>query len=114
MIDRAYETDEAFDPGRQKQSWERFAHYLNHLNKAGNGKTKYKLLYAARHGEGYHNVQERKVGTAAWEVSICLYSFLLFVRRRANLQHQSNIYPLNSLIGRSWTATARSSGRTLT
>ncbi|KAK3291873.1 histidine phosphatase superfamily [Chaetomium fimeti] len=67
LIDQVYETDEAFDPQREKHGWERFAHYLGHLNKTGGGKTVYKLLYAARHGEGYHNVKEREVGTPAWE-----------------------------------------------
>jgi hypothetical protein len=69
LLDRVYETDEAFDPHREKQSWERFAHYLDHLNETGGGKTVYKLLYTARHGQGYHNVKEREVGTALWEVS---------------------------------------------
>jgi hypothetical protein len=68
LIDRVYETDNAFDPQREKHSWERFAHYLGHLNRTGGGKTVYKLLYAARHGVGYHNVKEREVGTPAWEV----------------------------------------------
>ena len=69
LIDRVYETDEAFDPRREKHGWERFAHYLDHLNETGGGTAVYKLLYAARHGEGYHNVKEAEVGTAAWEVS---------------------------------------------
>ncbi len=69
LIDRAYETDEAFDPRQEKPGWERFAHHLNRLNEAGGGKTVYKLLFAARHGEGYHNVKEAEVGTAEWEVS---------------------------------------------
>ncbi|KAK4237156.1 histidine phosphatase superfamily [Achaetomium macrosporum] len=67
LIDRAYDTDEAFDPRREKHAWERFAHYLDHLNSTGDGKAMYKLIYAARHGEGYHNVKEREVGTLAWE-----------------------------------------------
>jgi hypothetical protein len=68
LIDRAYDTDEAFDPRREKHAWERFAHYLDYLNTTGDGKAVYKLIYAARHGEGYHNVKEREVGTLAWEV----------------------------------------------
>ncbi|KAH6635949.1 histidine phosphatase superfamily [Chaetomium tenue] len=67
LIDREYETDKSFDPLREKSSWERFAHYLDHLNEVAGGKAVYKLLYAARHGQGYHNVKEREVGTAAWE-----------------------------------------------
>ncbi|KAK3303628.1 histidine phosphatase superfamily [Chaetomium strumarium] len=67
LIDRPYDTDEAFDPRREKHAWERFAHYLDHLNTTSAGKAVYKLIYAARHGEGYHNVKEREVGTRAWE-----------------------------------------------
>jgi broad specificity phosphatase PhoE len=68
LIDRAYETDDAFDPRREKHPWERFTHYLDCLNKSSRGDTVYKLLFAARHGEGYHNVKEAEVGTAEWEV----------------------------------------------
>ncbi|KAK0705939.1 histidine phosphatase superfamily [Lasiosphaeria miniovina] len=70
LIDRAYETDDTFDPRREKQPWERFVHYLGHLNSQGATADKavaYKLIYAARHGEGYHNVMEAKVGTVEWE-----------------------------------------------
>lgn len=67
LIDRVYETDEEFDPQREKTAWERFAHYLDHLNRPGS-RAMYKLLYAARHGQGYHNVMEAEVGTALWEV----------------------------------------------
>ncbi|AEO63944.1 4924f1e1-a2fa-40e0-8206-9f70fde90898 [Thermothielavioides terrestris] len=67
LLDRSYETDDAFDPRRERHAWERFAYYLDHLNRVGGGRTVYKLLYAARHGEGYHNVKEAEVGTAAWE-----------------------------------------------
>ncbi|KAK3315545.1 histidine phosphatase superfamily [Apodospora peruviana] len=68
LIDRSYKTDETLDPERNKHTqWERFVHYLNHLNTGGGGKVVYKLIYAARHGEGYHNVKEAEVGTIAWE-----------------------------------------------
>jgi hypothetical protein len=79
LLDRVYETDEAFDPRREKQGWERFAHYLDHLNETGGGKTVYKLLYTARHGQGHHNVKEREVGTAAWEVSFSSESLATYV-----------------------------------
>lgn len=69
LIDQAYPTDKTFDPRREKHGWERFAHYLQHLNESERGKAAYKLVYAARHGEGYHNVKEKEVGTADWEVS---------------------------------------------
>ncbi len=69
LIDRAYDTDAEFDPKREKHQWERFTHYLAHLNSTGRAEgVSYKLLYLARHGEGYHNVKEAEVGTEAWEV----------------------------------------------
>ena len=71
LIDRAYETDEKFDSGREKPAWERLAHFLDSLNKSANDKTIYKLIYATRHGQGFHNVKEAEVGTAAWEVGKC-------------------------------------------
>ncbi|KAK3387762.1 histidine phosphatase superfamily [Podospora didyma] len=67
LIDRVYETDATFDPRREKQHWERFAHYLDHLNSSSGDNVAYKLIYAARHGEGFHNVMETKVETVAWE-----------------------------------------------
>ncbi|KAK4122255.1 phosphoglycerate mutase-like protein [Parathielavia appendiculata] len=66
LIDRVYETDGKFDPQRQKAAWERFARYLDHLNRPGS-RAVYKLLYAARHGQGYHNVMEAEIGTVLWE-----------------------------------------------
>lgn len=53
LIDRSYEGDEQFDSTRQKTQWERFANEVHRLNKAGNGKTQYKLFFMGRHGEGY-------------------------------------------------------------
>ncbi|KAK3901782.1 histidine phosphatase superfamily [Staphylotrichum tortipilum] len=68
LINRTYETDADFDPRREKHQWERFTHYLAHLNRTGRAEgASYKLLYMARHGEGYHNVKEAEVGTEAWE-----------------------------------------------
>ncbi|KAK4463220.1 histidine phosphatase superfamily [Cladorrhinum samala] len=67
LIDREYETDQDFDPQREKTQWQRFTHFIDHLNKRDAGKAMYKLIYATRHGQGYHNAKETEVGTAAWE-----------------------------------------------
>ncbi|KAI2639072.1 phosphoglycerate mutase-like protein [Hypomontagnella submonticulosa] len=67
LINQVYETDQSFDPQRQKTQWQRFLYYVDQLNRAGGGKTVYKLVYVIRHGEGYHNVKEAQVGRHAWE-----------------------------------------------
>ncbi|KXJ87664.1 histidine phosphatase superfamily [Microdochium bolleyi] len=67
LIDQAFKTDAEFDPDGKKTAWERFSHFLEDLNKKEAGSAEYKLFFLARHGEGYHNVQEAKVGTAAWD-----------------------------------------------
>ena len=72
LIDREYETDQDFDPQREKTQWQRFTHFIDHLNKRDAGKAMYKLIYATRHGQGYHNAKETEVGTAAWEASFSL------------------------------------------
>jgi broad specificity phosphatase PhoE len=50
------------------RSWKGLVHELRTLN-ANSGQTKehFKLVYAARHGEGDHNVAEAKYGTEAWD-----------------------------------------------
>lgn len=82
LIDQPYESDATLPDAGQKPgqytNWERFAHYLDFLNKRDKGKFTYKLIYAARHGQGYHNVKEAEVGTKEWEV-LLFFSFLLFL-----------------------------------
>jgi len=70
LISQPYESDRTFDPDGDNTDWERFAAYLDHLNRNSHPGTKYKLIYAARHGQGYHNVKESEVGTEAWEVCV--------------------------------------------
>lgn len=79
--EREYETDRKFwrdfaklpqeeqEARRQGASdqWLRFQYFINHLNKHGQGKAEWKVIYVLRHGEGYHNVKEREVGRAEWE-----------------------------------------------
>ncbi|KAK0705709.1 histidine phosphatase superfamily [Lasiosphaeris hirsuta] len=65
LIQRLYEGDDGSD--RKEGDWEAFARHLDHLNRTGGDKVRYKLIYATRHGEGYHNVKEAEVGKEAWE-----------------------------------------------
>ncbi|KAH6682248.1 putative phosphoglycerate mutase [Plectosphaerella plurivora] len=50
-----------------KTSWELLADHVARLNQAASGSTKYKVLFVTRHGQGYHNTMEAKVGTEAWD-----------------------------------------------
>lgn len=49
-------------------NWQRFAKHVERLNQAAPDGETYKVLFVTRHGQGYHNVMEAKVGTPAWEV----------------------------------------------
>jgi broad specificity phosphatase PhoE len=53
--------------------WRRFTEHITHLNKHADKSTTYKVIYIARHGEGYHNVAEAHYGTPAWN---CYWSLL--------------------------------------
>ncbi|KAI1410468.1 phosphoglycerate mutase-like protein [Hypoxylon sp. FL1857] len=66
LIDRSYPTDGEFDPGKEKTQWERFAYYVNSINRGCDRNTQYKVLFMGRHGEGYHNAAESYYGTPAW------------------------------------------------
>ncbi|KAI1815948.1 phosphoglycerate mutase-like protein [Poronia punctata] len=66
LINRPYSTDGKFDPHRNKTQWQRFEHYVETLNAKAGKDTQYKVLFLARHGEGYHNIAESYYGTPAW------------------------------------------------
>ncbi|KAI1186619.1 phosphoglycerate mutase-like protein [Nemania serpens] len=66
LINRAYPTDKEFDRHGKKTQWQRFEHYVNILNLHADRDTQYKVLFMARHGEGYHNAAETYYGTPAW------------------------------------------------
>jgi hypothetical protein len=68
LLERSYPTDLASESLEESTQWERFHRYIRHLN-ANNANMQYKLLYLIRHGEGLHNVKEREVGRAEWDVS---------------------------------------------
>lgn len=46
---------------------------ITELNKKADKHTTYKVVYIARHGEGYHNVAESFYGSPAWN---CYWSLL--------------------------------------
>jgi broad specificity phosphatase PhoE len=49
-------------------TWKALTEHIKSLNaKSSQTKEHYKLIYAARHGEGSHNVAEAKFGTKAWD-----------------------------------------------
>ncbi|KAI0403289.1 phosphoglycerate mutase-like protein [Xylaria palmicola] len=66
LIERSYPTDYKFDRKRERTQWERFEYYVSILNLRADKTTQYKVLFMARHGEGYHNAAEAYFGTPAW------------------------------------------------
>ncbi|KAL7958048.1 histidine phosphatase superfamily [Trichoderma compactum] len=70
LIDRRYDADG--DLEHEQTQWERFIHFLNHLNKEADGQARYKLIFVIRHGQGFHNVKEAQVGRADWEAKWAL------------------------------------------
>lgn len=69
----------AQDIDTSKTPWQRFESYVHGLNKSGPASVRYKIVFLTRHGIGYHNLMEAKVGTEAWDVRLCfcqlLYTF---------------------------------------
>jgi broad specificity phosphatase PhoE len=72
LIDRSYDTDAEPDHG-DKSQWQRFESYVRQLNEQSGQETWFKVLFLARHGQGWHNVAESKYGTPAWD---CHWSML--------------------------------------
>lgn len=71
LLDRPYRTDEVAsgpNPPHETTQWQRFEQFVQYLN-SNDGNRQYKLLYLVRHGEGLHNVKEKEVGRAEWDVS---------------------------------------------
>ncbi len=54
---------------RDNVTWDGLARTLLQLNidGAAHDGSSYKLVFAGRHGQGYHNVAESKYGTALWD-----------------------------------------------
>ncbi|OCL05838.1 phosphoglycerate mutase-like protein [Glonium stellatum] len=73
LINRSYETDGSLDPAEAKTQWQRFANHVELLNTQSASNVQYKVLFMGRHGQGWHNVAEKKYGTTAWD---CYWSKL--------------------------------------
>ncbi|KDN39746.1 hypothetical protein K437DRAFT_258915 [Tilletiaria anomala UBC 951] len=52
---------------RQDKTWKQLVDTLTELNAFAKNGEQYKLIFAGRHGEGWHNVAEAKYGTEAWD-----------------------------------------------
>lgn len=78
LINRAYDTDDEYDPNYRKTQWQRFQHQVFRLNQQSGRNVQYKVLYMGRHGEGLHNVAESFYGTPAWDVSLLVLSMELY------------------------------------
>ena len=46
---------------------------MNDLPDSDKSNVQYKVLFLGRHGEGVHNVAERRYGTKAWDVRIFFF-----------------------------------------
>ncbi|KAI4253618.1 MAG: hypothetical protein LQ352_003577 [Teloschistes flavicans] len=71
LLERDYEAD-ALTPNCRADmtQWQRFdSEVRTTLNReqSSEEQTKYKLLFLGRHGQGVHNVAERRYGTAEWD-----------------------------------------------
>ncbi|KAI1175217.1 phosphoglycerate mutase-like protein [Nemania sp. FL0916] len=66
LVNRSYPTDREFDRYGRKTQWQRFEYYVDTLNRNADKDTQYKVLFMARHGEGFHNAAESYYGTPAW------------------------------------------------
>ncbi|PWN48831.1 hypothetical protein IE53DRAFT_175965 [Violaceomyces palustris] len=52
---------------KEGQTWSKVVENVSRLNRESKDGSLYKLIYSARHGEGYHNLAEAKYGTEAWD-----------------------------------------------
>lgn len=93
LIQRPYDSDDTLpNHGADMTNWQRFEHHISSLNRAAEEEAKkfrprhgddepeeltattsYRLLFLARHGNGYHNIAERYYGNVAWD---CHFSAL--------------------------------------
>lgn len=67
LLNRTYPTDSSYGGNFQNQTqWQRFSAYIDALNANSSDDVAFKVLFLARHGEGYHNAAESFYGTPAW------------------------------------------------
>ncbi|KAI9752378.1 MAG: Translation factor guf1 mitochondrial [Chaenotheca gracillima] len=68
LISRSYPGEEKEDDQSHKRTqWQRFERYVSFLNADAEPNVQYKVLFLGRHGQGFHNVAEKKYGTKAWD-----------------------------------------------
>ncbi|KAI5290403.1 hypothetical protein KEM54_001624 [Ascosphaera aggregata] len=68
LINQPYDTDKEL-PGCPEEftQWERLAFKIKRLNENAEQHVQYKLIFAGRHGQGFHNVGEQTYGTSLWD-----------------------------------------------
>ncbi|KAI4229124.1 MAG: hypothetical protein L6R36_001081 [Xanthoria steineri] len=68
LLNKEYAEGTALD-SREKDTtrWQRFEREVTRLQDEAKSGTIYKVLYLGRHGQGVHNVAEKKYGTAEWD-----------------------------------------------
>ncbi|KEF62175.1 uncharacterized protein A1O9_00147 [Exophiala aquamarina CBS 119918] len=71
LINQSYPTDPS--NAASLTQWQRFALAVSSLNSKAPKNVDYKVLFAGRHGEGWHNAAESYFGTPAWN---CYWSLL--------------------------------------
>lgn len=49
-----------------EKSWNEITEELSKFNENGDGSVVYKIIFLARHGQGYHNVAHEKYGNDPW------------------------------------------------
>ena len=62
----------------KKGGWSALKQIVQELNQESDSLTAYKLVYIARHGEGWHNVAEAKYGSEQWNcvsLHVCTLGF---------------------------------------
>lgn len=72
LINRNYISDKHDDKEDPKTQWQCFEEEVKLLNDEADEDVVYKVLYMGRHGQGAHNVAEKRYGTAEWDVSLWL------------------------------------------
>lgn len=68
LINRTYDADNTCHSGSHLTQWQRFEAEVLRLNQQAPRDVEYKVVWFARHAEGYHNAEESFVGTPAWNV----------------------------------------------
>ena len=69
----------------KKGGWSALKQIVQELNQESDSLTAYKLMYIARHGEGWHNVAEAKYGSEQWNcvsLHVCTLGLVAQVNTR--------------------------------